>query len=652
MYLLYKNGGRTTIMPLLVQEGIEIGEPDAIDFDVFREVLESEDDSPVTFRNPIIKVWFNHPTSWYLYLYDDGNGNREFTDVQIWYIRKTLMYAIWGPDGTKPLDDLLRDYNENFLSERKMYINAFYPGSVGNVTCYVNGVQGDKFDLHATTTSTEIKLTGFSETLGSIQAPPATYGGGKFILPTFYKPYYYKSTVWEGYSPYDLVDYLGHGHVNGEIYNGVVFDVSDSEQAFGPTRLNDTYDLSSDVAVIRMTDDFSAARISLITSDITVTTLYDATNTLLITEGAPKDYNTNYEPVEYSLEANVIGMASLWNLSFEMNYLPNDKSGMFILTNENAEYEKLVCYWSPNFVLNEENSKLIVETVDLRGITENDAIFKVYESATTEEYVEFRFPASNSLNGDFLDGSGHGKIDHGVILLESYVEDKMKYLPVIGPPGWLTSRNLVRNNINVDYSVNQSMMAVTVLKKYDMTKASRDGVTRTNRNTKKNRRKVNNLPDPDYYKYAVVGRIAVGVPYIDDELRIAFGQNVSEIRIKIDGDTKEYYMAADLGYTFGYSNNEDSHTGNIIIEMAQFDEDGSADETTVVIDELTKKFLRFLSGATGCELTVISESFGEVGVDENGEPYNNNIDAITFNYHAALEVTENADNVPDGDDDD
>lgn len=649
LYVLYKTGNKKT-QPILLQDNIYIGEPDAIDFDVFRDIIESEEDSPVTFRNPVVKIWYDNQNYWYRDLYPADISKDELTATHKWYIKKMLYYVV---EGYKDTDKATEDFNENFTSERKVYVNLYYPTTVGNVLCKIDGVPGNSFDKthgYATVNSQiityhSIEITGRTVNPDQSGSPilytPMIERGGVFRFPIFYKPYYYNAVVWEGYTSALQNAKSSYGHVNGIIYNGIVYDTGIGEQSFGPTWVNERFRIDSSVNVTFMRNDFENDRVSPIryTGD-SVTTFSDSSNILLITEGSPKNYEGVYTPVEYSIESNVIGVSTSWQFDFTMEIVNGRTNVWFDVTFENNDYEQVNWYWSSNKDLNNVRDDDVIFTAITKDDVINSRQFQMYDSLpeiTSETYVvHILLPSSMS-----PDRTGKApEIKNGMMMFENVTHDNRLYSE--GPGqfnlGFLSSRNCIRNGINIDYTFERKRLELS-----SFTTVSGFYKKKKNAKIKKGKAK-RHSERGKVFKHGGFGTIKLYLPIpiykansnASLKFRKNIGQNVDSVIVYIN-DSHVYDLINDLGYSYSYKG------GVLVFDVSEPDSENASlfDESGKVEDGLTK----FLEGkfddfggypkaygrSTSCRITIKSS-----GLSNAEDGYNDTIDNVKLEYDAKI----------------
>lgn len=603
LYVLYDaGGGNRTQMPILLQDHIFIGEPDAIDFDFFNEVLESEDDSPVTFRNPLIKTWHDHTSDWYLHLYEG-----ELTPKQIWYIRKNMFYVMQGVN-----DDDGGDFelNEYFSSNRTLYINQYFPSTIGNVICNlkVPGATG-----YTPSSSFEVKnygaqqpqeyllyITGQNAETPSVtyRTPPMAYNNGIFNFYVFYKPYYYQAVIWEGYSVMDITNATNNpaacGHINGKIYNGIVYD-SGSTQVFGPTLFNDM-EVGVDITVTPMTNDFTCGRTSTMEYSDTAKTFTDSSNLLLITEGAPDDYESVYTPVEYSVEANSVGTSGNWGVKLLIDNFSTNTVKL-VLTTEGSYYDELNIYWSNDKTLIQANQNLAIKTID-----GNDFVSQGY--AKTSLY-DVGNEGNDEITAEIT--VGNNSITNGTILAESVKHDRYVFCDTVSNIGFLASRNFIRNAISINYTRNTSRNKIIFY-----LKSTEDSVKG-------------------------VYRIYVELSFEDNgnnDFRNEFARRIEGVYITVPSgsNTTEYELIGDFGYSFDVSGRY------LVAEIAELDESDNLE--AVYEDEFIRAAKANNYTFSNYMVRLVSSGFGTIGVDGNGIEYNNAIDDIEIDYKGNVSSTE------------
>ena len=661
LYVLYKNGNKET-QPILLQDNIYIGEPDAIDFDVFREVIESEEDSPVTFRNPVVKIWYDNQNDWYRDLYPSDTSKDELTATHKWYIKKMLYYVVKDYNDK---DKAVEDLNENFTSERKqVYVNLYYPTTVGDVMCKIDGVQTNIFEKthgNATVNSQiityhSIEITGRTVNPDQSGSPilytPMIERGGVFRFPIFYKPYYYKAVVWEGYTSALENAKSSYGHVNGNIYNGIVYDTGIGEQSFGPTLLNERLRIDSAVSVTFMNNDFENDRVSPInfTGD-TISTFCDSSNVLLITEGSPKDYESVYTPVEYSVESNVIGVSTSWQFDFIMEIVDGRTNVWFDVTFENNDYEQVNWYWSSNKDLNSVDNNDVIFTAVTKDDVTNSGQFQMYD--TLPEITSESYTAHILLPNSMIpDRTGRApEIKNGMMMFENVTYDNRIYSD--GPEqfnlGFLSSRNCIRDGINIDYSYLPKRLTIS-------------SFTTISNSYKKNNGKIKKLKARNHAKnhtivdgYGTI-KLYLKIPIYKDNSQASLwfknniGRNVDSVVIDVQNEIS-CDLINELGYSYDYKD------GMLVFSVSEPDsENGSLFDKEYKVEDTFTKFLERKFDAFGgyddaygktikCKITIKSSGLGG---SENG--HNNAIDNVTLVYDGKIEFV-NKDVEGDNDED-
>lgn len=667
-YILYKNGGRQTI-PILLKDNIYIGEPDAIDFDVFRTIVESEDDAPVTFRNPIVKIWYQSPqTQWFTRMYQPGQD--ELSNEQKWYVRKNLFFVL------RRNLDVNEEFNEYFPSCGTTYINLYYPSTVGNITCFINGSEGYTYlkDSYGATVpgaiiqgcSVNIKITGKTENGEMLVSPLRDYGG-QIYVPVFYKPYYYKAVIWEGFPILPADNQLSFAQVHGTIYNGIVID-DGGGQKFGPTIVNDRIKIDEYVSTPFMENDFDTLhnRVSqIVYPGDTYTTLTDSTNKLLITEGSPKyvDYS-EYTPVEYAIEAGVISTPSNYVFDFEMTVTGSTKETKFILTFDNNEYEQINWYWD----YNKPASAAITQNEVLTPIMDYDTRMPLagcyfsngFERQTGDSW-EIDIPLRNPDNRGIAD-----EIKSGTLLLESIKKDSIEFSDGPGQShlGHLSSRNFVRNGVNFDYSYNRTDMDKWCVKVF-MTLCAKNEDTGTEWMKKSARRfkkdwwiNDNHPQVVDYgirFLYVLVpfGRETGDTP-ASKFFRDSVGGGIESFVITIKSSGHKYDLINDLGYALAYKDG----AGMLFVELSEpYPENSIAFEwsgkfTDEFTDEITRLFWVNNSKRHQDRYEVIVPCYFtitalDIGKGADGEY--DSIGRITFNYEGNLTFTNGPEVFDNGD---
>lgn len=671
-YVLYKNGGDETKYPILIQDNIYIGEQPAIDFDVFREIIASEDDSPVTFRNPLIKIWSQNPGEWYTHLYDDDGPRSD----QIWYIRKNMFYVLKGLVPGKDNDD----YIEEFSNERDLNMNVYYPTSVGNVTTYIdnspesilkirvqNQTLGDNDQNGKVIRTFELYATGATTEGADLRAPMSRYGGGVFKFPIFYKPFYYKTVVWEGYGGIEAsrANPVTYGQVHGRIFNGVVYD-KDGKQVLGPTILNSKYNLDEYVNVATLENDFTVNRTGDNASKIEYTgmseddftTFSDYTNKLVVTEGSPDVYESTYVPVEYSIETTSIGPQANWGLSLDMDFTATTYNTNFLLTFEDTDYEEIIWYWSPNMNLTYDTQKKLVETYDTDKLKDYFIVARgssgnVPSSLLTGGTITVNIPLPSP------DRTGHvAKIENGLIVAESIKRDSFVFSKIESEKGYLSSRNIIKDSLKVDYNYmipNINTFDGHISAFLTVNETTLGGLLK-GRIIKDKGRAVGSTQEG-----CGVIDLTIPVPFIDKKVKRDVGNNYERVIIKlkdkpapnpVTGGT--YDLINDMGYTFDYRG------GKMYVQLSEpYSENGIVfDSSTVTRDEFTDKLIEYFRANGGWEPrgggynTIIDCEVILSAVDVGGEGDDSSdvLDNLTIKYKTQLTFRRGASEDSIGDD--
>ena len=596
MYVLYKNGNRETPYPILLDAEVYVGEPPEIDFDVFREVIENEEDSPVTFRNPIIKAWHDNKDYWYQHLYDCG----ELSYDQIWYVKKTMFFIF---ESAIPETDTYNDMDENYPSKRNLYLNTYYGSEVGNVVSTINESIGSVMENVMPGNEYKIKITGSTADGQSVKTPKDDY---KFKLPIIYKPYYYKAVIWEGYSAFEnttIENFKGYamGHAIGTIYNGITYDYMDGntpKTAFGRTVLNEARDLTDIVNqdVAWMGDDE-------MTSGRTTSFRYDANETgetysrfegvessLLITEGSPDIIESTYVPVEYSISTPGIGGPSSWEVFLELvdtgSGISNNISRTMRVVTYN-EYDTLNGYVFTGF------SDDMYTNVEPSGWT------AITASESTDEYgdptMEFSFSYSGSEN---------------VLMCESMKLDDLIYNSNIPESqlGYLKSRNIIRHGFNQDYKKRNNMGIVI------------QGTT---------------IQSPSVRDVIEKMRINVGLD--SNSQANKFWQNIEDIIVtwRNGSDYVTVKLLSELGYSIEYEDEDGNEKIVVDVTDVYVDEHDMKSASFIPEDAFTEKALSTGWLAWYADVTLVCGGIGSVVPPSGGRASanpgcNNTINRVTY----------------------
>ena len=674
LYILYTDGTNSTPYPILVQDNIYIGEPDAIDFDVFRTIVESEDDSPVTYRNPIIKIWYTNQSTWYNHLYD-GDTQPELTDEQRWYVRKTSFYVLGQPLSRD------EDINEYFPCEGKMlYINTYYPTTIGNVTV----VPQDKILMHNQSkilfdptgniiTGYTFSVTGKTGDGIVITAPQARYGG-QFTFYIFYKPYFYQAIIWEGYSVLtgNPTPTAAYGHVNGTVFNGVVYDVP-TGQTFGPTLFNDRPNIIT-ITPSNIPNDFTNVRQTPFSYDAEDEFPFgNSVNSLQISEGSPETYESEYAPVEYRIEAPAIGNQNGYSVDFIMDITNrNNPIVKFTITFDDNEYETINWFWSANMPLS-------AVTNQQRAITwSTDDLRALYMSAAG--LTGITIPSAETMSFDIdlqstscrLTNSGNGgqanDVSSGTLLLESEKRDSFRY-NMDGTQdhlGFLKSRNFIRDDIQMNYSYLSNKLKVVFFfgcpayTRGDLPLGKKDWNT-----MKKDGRKRSAAWERtrDHWEFAI-RKIYVYIPYdkrtqFNRNFRNEFGLRHEQIIISYPGWDRDYDLINDLGYSFNYISSLDPEEDKtfLVTELTEAHPDNNDlyEPNTQFEDEFTDKIMEIYNSnkvmpnnkiGSQCTVTIVS-----TGLGDSSTGHNNILDSAKLTFKGDFWVIEHSASSDEEDDD-
>lgn len=592
MYLLYKTGGKETPEPILIDENVEIGEPDTIDFDIFREVLESEEDSPVTYRNPIIKLWFAHPDDWFGYLYSSG----ELTYDQIWYIKKNIFYIFSGYASDYDSDE---EMNEYFPTKRDLFINTYYNSTIGDVEVRVLKNGGSEISTSVLQTVQpgdiyNIRISGRTEDGTIINVPKQ----GAFRFPIKYKPYYYRAVVWEGYSVFSekelLVKDYFFAHTYGDIFNGITYDRADGRTVFGNTLLNEKYDLTDNVNVnvVYLGDTEimgNNERVTNFAYDNNETFFDDADMTLTIIEGAPDVYDSTYPPVEYTIIAQPIGNSSNWEVHMSVAYNLDPRTREPIeakvkVLNTSYDFEELY-YYTPSSL--------------------NPRFYNDYEFG--EFAADGRKQATNNYpteDGDVWGFEYDYNRDTKMILCESVAYDHIEFRDGVTNLGYLKSRNLIRNNMTFNFILNKTSVAYS----------------------------------SQFYVAGVIWPFSSSGEFIlmklvfyldlEDKKLMSDIANTTEDIIVTTTDGKTFKLLTEMGYYAEYATNK-----GLSIVINEYEE-GEEEGYIPVIDDFTRIFTSggsMVNRGSFQSFEIISSGIGDSGkVDDVS--YKNTLDGLSLKY--------------------
>ena len=646
-YVLYRNGQDSTQSPILIQDGIYIGEPDAIDFDVFREVIESEEDSPVTYRNPIIKLWYRYPNEWFLHMYDEVN---ELNSNQKWYVRKMIYYVLNGLALDNNNNEI--ELNENFISERTIYINAYYPPTVGGVNCYVDDAIGSTFEKTTPSSGPEleegqvikevkVRLSGTSLNDGEIFVPVrGRSNGDNFIFPILFKPYYYKAVIWEGYSVLKSLsskDIIGGGlnitlgHVHGWIYNGIVYDGNEG-QIFGPTILNDR--IMIEASPIYMDNDFTFNRKTEIKYSSSGDTFTEPTNKLLISEGSPRNYESLYTPVEYSIETSTIGSSNMWEVGLTIDLTQPLPKASITVTFEDNGYQRINWAWANRKNIKKNENQLwekLIEEPDFEEMALKVQFDKTGHTDTNVFSFEIDLPAPGSPRNL----TERNMVSGGTLLVESLKHDDFQFsnIPSQSHLGYLASRCFVRNDIVLDYAYDS----------FTMENSASAFVTVSDACLEKN--KINSNRANKELKDESIGLVKfyIDLPFAPNKkskpretnkkFRIDFARNIETVIIKIEN--AEYNLTDDFGYIFTpiggrimASVCEPSSENGIVYDRNSKVEN---DFTDALGERFGKNFKRGYLNVINATITLIATNLGD-----NGDNGNDTITSAKLIYNTQI----------------
>lgn len=651
LYMLVNEGGQRTPYPILIKDNIYIGEPDAIDFDIFKEINESEDDAPVTFRNPFIKVWYAcQGTDWYNYLY----YNNELSDDQRWYIRKTCFYAIGSViDGITE-----EEINEYFISEdTTLYINPYYPTSIGNVNVNPNDklvmINPDRIIHGDIITAYTFNITGSTYEGNNMIVAPSILSR-QFTYYLFYKPYYYQAIVWEGYNVLSNSAFARNGQVNGNIFNGVVYD-SGGTLVFGPTFFNDRTEITNVIIDQGLKNDFNIGRITPF-QYVDSEEFTSASNSVKIMEGSPQRYESSYQPVEYRIETAAVGNQNSYEVNFEMD-ITSTPVVKFVVDFNNMGYETIRWYWHGNKSLDDDSNQKKAVT----GTTEDlMAIYSDFGNGLTGSTMPNAEEESSSFEIDLqqtnyaLIGETARSIIDGTLLLESEKRDCFRYAQNLTQDrlGFLQTRNFVRDKLSMNYSYNPEHLVI----KFFMGIAGyapRD-IDPNNHSTMTNAGRKRNSAwqrATDYNLGFAIRKIYVYIPYgvnggTETEettlLRKNFGLNIEQIKLSYDDEQTswEYDLINDLGYSFNYispylvTELTEAHPDNN--DMYMPDDDFSDEFTSKIMSLFYSKNRANIErpfSVGNCKVTLVTSPFGN-----RDDGFCNVLDSATLVFDADMSI--------------
>ena len=654
LYMLVNDGGQSTPYPILIKDNIYVGEPDAIDFDIFREINESEDDAPVTFRNPFIKIWYrfpDFPDPWFMHLY----YNNELSDEQRWYIRKACFYAL----GSIIDDSVEEEINEAFITEGKeLYINTYYPTSIGNVSVIpsdkITVTNPDKIIHGDIITAYTFNVTGRTYEGDIIYAPSIAPRQFKYFL--FYKPYYYQAIIWEGYNvltgtTFDDIP-ARYGNINGTIFNGVVYD-NDGNMTFGPTFFNDRIEILNVIVDTGLKNDFHVQRITpFFYVDENYEEFTSASNSVQIMEGSPQRYESSYQPVEYRIETAAVGNQNSYEVNFFMD-ITNTANPIvkFVVNFDNIGYETLRWYWHYNKPVNFANQTEAISSASeqLMISYRNGGNGLTGTTMPPSDAESYSFEIDLQQTSCALSGETARTIPSGTLLLESEKRDNFRYnqIGTQDKLGFLQSRNFLRDNINMNYSYNSDNLKMEIfiglpgyttsdsLLYSTMTKAGR-------KRTKAWERTYNHW-DKAYAIRKIYVYIPFGVrggtdPQECVELRKNFGLNIEQIIISNPSWSKDYDLINDLGYSFNYVSpylvtelTEAHPDNNDMYEPGSQREDEFTDKIMAMFDEVNTATIDRPFDFGNCKIKLVTSPFGN-----RDEGYCDVLDSATIEFNATI----------------
>jgi hypothetical protein len=466
------------------------------------------------------------------------------------------------------------EINENFISERTdsnknpININLFFPDTIFNVDCFVNGTKKqtlNKSSYSAVKLNSKlgpsvgsqymIKITGATEDNRTVYAPLQQSGGGYFNLNFFYKPFYYEAVVWEGYSYLGTGSTGSYGHVNGSIYNGVVYDIEEDgerKQIFGPILLNDRYNLNNSVEVSVINNDFDeTVRVSPINYDAEVgTTLSDGSNSILVTEGSPQDYVESYSPVEYSIETSTIGNASTWVFTLDVVNTGTTRTANLYFEFEDNGYNTVNWYWSKNKpIYGSENINNVIAAIKT---TDSTMLKYLYTDGFGSILRGHEKKGSVTMPKLTANGMMSGSVTAGTLLAESVTTDNLIYSndPTQHDLGFLSSRTFIRNDININYSYNPEKCS-SVAHIAVSTLCLKNNDTLDIGLALDAARSIRIGPE----KYGGLSLITfyVMLPFNDKQFRDEIGNNLESVIIDIHNRDYSSHLSFDLINDFGYT---------------------------------------------------------------------------------------------------
>ena len=585
MYILYKEGGKETPYPILLDAEIYIGEPPEIDFDIFREVVENEEDSPVTFRNPIIKTWYDNRDNWYKHLYDCG----ELSYDQIWYVKKTMFFIF---ESAIPGSDTYDEMDENYPSKRNLYLNTYYSPEVGSVVPTINGNVGSVMENVMPGNVYEIKITGSTSDGQTVQAP--SVAGDKFRIPIIYKPYYYNAVIWEGYSVFEnttVGEFKGYamGHAVGTIYNGVTYDYLDNgttKTVFGRTVLNEARDLTNVVNqnVTTMADsEMTSTRTTSFEYDAlesggTYTRFEGAESSLLITEGSPDIIESTYVPAEYRITTTSVGSPSNWNVILEIVYSGSSQFVQKMRISTYNEYETLNGYVFSGFVPEMYRNVEITSSTPIPAYQSTDE----YGDSITEFLVNYTYGQTNVIICEGL--------KHDELIYDSNTS-QMKL-------GYLKSRNIIRHGFTQNY-IKRSAMEF-IIQHTSLT----DGTD-------------------------VIEKMKINVG-IDANLQAnKFWQNIEDIIVSRGGITMK--LLSEFGYGIEYTDDDGAEKIVVSVTDVYVDEEGRKTAPFIPDDAFTRIALAQGQNNWNADVTLVCGGIGSVIPPSEGSfGCNNTINQVKF----------------------
>ena len=305
IYALYvvlaENGTSRVSEPILVGY-YEIKEPDTIDFALNRDIVDSPEEAVNTYRTTFKKLVQTYPEWWNII------DSLPISETKKWYLKKDVYLP--SPSANELFEED-RDMLYLTLMFGDTITDAKIMGRIGSgeykpmseVNRY--SLSGSTSQLSLYSVATRVDESGDSET---IYVPEQS---NPFIFRTLVKPFTFDTVVWEGYKDFGgeeptfsstikncitYDDFIGNG--NSVKLNNINFVIEGNETSW--------YDPNTgEIKFVNQT----------FPSGVTFSNFYNSV--FEVTEGSPKNFNSEYEPITLSL-TNISTKAVTQGLAFKL----------------------------------------------------------------------------------------------------------------------------------------------------------------------------------------------------------------------------------------------------------------------------------------------------------------------------------------------